>query len=119
MRHVRRDGIDNLKKAVKDGMSEDEESRLADRVQKLPDETVTEIDKLLAERRLSWRTRVDFLYRNFRPYLLANINPADASFIDGSVLNNKPFAKAIEARNHAQALLEVERRRDYFNGRSA
>ena len=29
------------------------------------------------------------------------------------------FAKAIEARNHAQALLEVERRREYFNGRSA
>ena len=48
VRHVRRDGIDNLKKALKDGMSEDEEARLQDRVQKLTDETIVEIDKLLA-----------------------------------------------------------------------
>ena len=48
VRHVRRDGIDSLKKALKDGMSEDEETRLQDRVQKLTDETVNEIDKLLA-----------------------------------------------------------------------
>jgi len=47
VRHVRRDGIDSLKKAVKDGMSEDEEGRLQDRVQKLTDETISEIDKLL------------------------------------------------------------------------
>jgi ribosome recycling factor len=48
IRHIRRDGIDSLKKAVKDGMSEDEESRLQDRVQKLTDETIVEIDKMLA-----------------------------------------------------------------------
>lgn len=52
VRHVRRDGIDNLKKAVKDGMSEDEENRLQDRVQKLTDETIVEIDKLLAAKEL-------------------------------------------------------------------
>lgn len=48
VRHVRRDGIDILKKDVKDGLSEDEETRLADRVQKLTDETIAEVDKLLA-----------------------------------------------------------------------
>ena len=48
VRHVRRDGIDILKKDLKEGMSEDEEARLADRVQKLTDETIAEIDKLLA-----------------------------------------------------------------------
>ncbi|MCE1235697.1 MAG: ribosome recycling factor [Hyphomicrobiales bacterium] len=48
VRHVRRDGIDMLKKDLKDGLSEDEEARLADRVQKLTDETIVEIDKLLA-----------------------------------------------------------------------
>jgi ribosome recycling factor len=48
VRHVRRDGIDSLKKALKDGMSEDEEARLQDKVQKLTDETIVEIDKLLA-----------------------------------------------------------------------
>ncbi|TBW38482.1 ribosome recycling factor [Siculibacillus lacustris] len=47
IRHIRRDGIDLLKKALKDGMSEDEESRLQDRVQKLTDEVISDIDKLL------------------------------------------------------------------------
>lgn len=48
VRHVRRDGLDLLKKAAKDGMPEDEETRNADRVQKQTDETIAEIDKLLA-----------------------------------------------------------------------
>ncbi|MDR3375644.1 MAG: ribosome recycling factor [Ancalomicrobiaceae bacterium] len=48
VRHVRRDGLDQLKKAGKDGMGEDEEEKIADRVQKLTDETIVEIDKALA-----------------------------------------------------------------------
>ncbi|WP_407051290.1 ribosome recycling factor [Methyloraptor flagellatus] len=48
VRHVRRDGMDLLKKAAKDGMGEDEEKRLEDRIQKQTDETIVEIDKLLA-----------------------------------------------------------------------
>jgi ribosome recycling factor len=48
VRHVRRDGIDLLKKAVKDGMSEDDEERLQEKVQKLTDDTIAEVDKLLA-----------------------------------------------------------------------
>jgi patatin-related protein len=75
----------------------------------------SEIDRLVADRHLSWRTRVDFLYRNFRPYLLANINPGDASFIDGSVLNNKPFAKAIEAIRGRPAYRHVDRRLLYID----
>jgi patatin-related protein len=75
----------------------------------------SEIDRLVAARRLSWRSRVDFLYRNFRPYLLANANPADASFIDGSVLNNKPFAKAIDAIRGRPAYRHVDRRLLYID----
>lgn len=48
VRHIRRDGLDGLKKAAKDGMPEDEESRLSERVQKQTDDTIAEIDKLLA-----------------------------------------------------------------------
>jgi ribosome recycling factor len=48
IRHVRRDGIDLLKKAAKDGMPQDEETRSQERVQKLTDDTISEIDKLLA-----------------------------------------------------------------------
>ena len=48
VRHVRRDGMDILKKAAKDGMGEDEEKRNEDRIQKQTDEAIAEIDKLLA-----------------------------------------------------------------------
>jgi ribosome recycling factor len=47
-RHVRRDGMDHLKKAEKDGdISEDDHRKQADRIQKLTDETISSIDSLL------------------------------------------------------------------------
>lgn len=49
VRHVRRDGLDHLKKEESDGgMGEDESKRLADQIQKLTDQTVGEIDQLLS-----------------------------------------------------------------------
>ena len=48
-RHVRRDGMDALKKAEKDGdISEDDHRKRSDQVQKLTDETIGQIDGLLA-----------------------------------------------------------------------
>ncbi|MBH0239677.1 ribosome recycling factor [Methylobrevis albus] len=48
IRHVRRDGMDLLKKAEKDGTASEDESRvLADRIQKSTDEAIVDIDKLL------------------------------------------------------------------------
>ncbi len=48
-RHVRRDGMDGLKKAEKDGdISEDDQRKQSDQVQKLTDDTIKEIDSLLA-----------------------------------------------------------------------
>ena len=48
VRNVRRDGMEALKKAEKDGdISEDEYKRLADEVQKMTDSTIKEIDTLL------------------------------------------------------------------------
>jgi patatin-related protein len=61
------------------------------------------------------RTRVDFLKRNFRAYFTARMNPAEASFIDGSVLNNKPFAQAIEAIRGRPAYRHVDRRLLYID----
>ena len=50
-RHVRRDGMDHLKKAEKDGgTSEDEARRLSDQVQKMTDDTISSIDSLLADK---------------------------------------------------------------------
>ncbi|MCH8489581.1 MAG: ribosome recycling factor [Oceanicaulis sp.] len=49
VRNVRRDGMDALKKAEKDGdMSEDEHKKFADLVQKATDNRIGEIDALLA-----------------------------------------------------------------------
>jgi ribosome recycling factor len=50
-RHVRRDGMDGLKKAEKDGdISQDDSRVLADKIQKMTDEIIAEVDKALAEK---------------------------------------------------------------------
>jgi ribosome recycling factor len=48
VRHVRRDGMEEAKKAEKDGYSEDDIRKATDRIQKLTDEKVAEIDAILA-----------------------------------------------------------------------
>jgi ribosome recycling factor len=49
VRHVRRDGMDTIKKLEKaHEISEDEQKRLDNEVQKATDGTISEIDQLLA-----------------------------------------------------------------------
>jgi ribosome recycling factor len=51
VRHVRRDGLDKLKKEEKGGgVSEDDQKKLADEIQKLTDSTISEIDSILASK---------------------------------------------------------------------
>src|SRR5262245_14616055 len=51
VRHVRRDGLDLLKKAEKDGgIGQDEEKRLADQGQKVTDEAIADVDRILASK---------------------------------------------------------------------
>ncbi|MHC5653545.1 ribosome recycling factor [Stappia sp.] len=51
VRHVRRDGMDTLKKLEKDGDIGEDQSRVsADRVQKMTDEMISEIDSTLAKK---------------------------------------------------------------------
>ncbi|MDN4051795.1 ribosome recycling factor [Massilia sp. YIM B02763] len=51
VRNVRRDGNEQLKKLVKDkAISEDEERRAQDDIQKMTDKAVVDIDKLVAEK---------------------------------------------------------------------
>jgi ribosome recycling factor len=51
VRHVRRDGLDLLKKLEKDGaVSQDDEKRQADQVQKATDQAIAEIDQALASK---------------------------------------------------------------------
>jgi ribosome recycling factor len=49
VRHVRRDGLDLVKKEEKEGgKSEDEVKKLSDQIQKMTDGTIQEIDQMLA-----------------------------------------------------------------------
>jgi ribosome recycling factor len=48
VRHVRRDGLDHIKREEKDGKSEDEIGKLGDQIQKLTDSAIAEIDQMLA-----------------------------------------------------------------------
>ena len=49
VRHVRRDGLDVLKKLLKEHkVSEDDEKRSSDQVQKATDEMISEVDRMLA-----------------------------------------------------------------------
>lgn len=51
VRHVRRDGMEDLKKAEKDhAVSQDEIRTLSDKVQKLTDEKIAEIDAVLSHK---------------------------------------------------------------------
>ncbi len=79
-----------------------------------PAAQVAEIDRLLARRDIAWHGRDDFLARNFDRYLRANIDPTTAAFIDGSVLNNKPFREAILAIRGRPAYRQVDRRLVYI-----
>lgn len=51
IRHVRRDGMETLKKSEKDGViGKDDARALSDKVQKMTDDTIVDVDRLLAEK---------------------------------------------------------------------
>mgnify|MGYP003626586761 CR=1 FL=1 len=80
-----------------------------------PPARIGELDKVLKDRDVAWPTRENFLRDNFKPLIAAGSDPAKASFIDGSVLNNKPFAEAITAIRGRPAYREVDRRVVYID----
>lgn len=80
-----------------------------------PPAQISEVDRMLAKRGRAWRHKTQFLEANFRPYRLAGLNPMMTSFVDGSVLNNKPFEPAIEAIRTRAAYRDVDRRLIYID----
>jgi len=75
-----------------------------------PPAQIVEMDELVASRGAQWPRREDFIVRNFERHLRADIDPATASFIDGAVLNNRPFREAITAIHNRSAYRDVDRR---------
>jgi patatin-related protein len=80
-----------------------------------PPARIVEMDELIRRRGAAWPRRADFIRRNFANYVEADIDAASAPFIDGSVLNNRPFREAIRAIPGRPAYREVDRRIIYID----
>ncbi|MBP6817681.1 MAG: patatin-like protein [Ferrovibrio sp.] len=80
-----------------------------------PPAQLSEIDALLAERGRQWESKEAFLKKNFGDYLGAGLDPSLTSFVDGGVLNNKPFASAMKAIRGRPAYRQVDRRLVYID----
>ena len=80
-----------------------------------PPARIVEMDEVVAQRQGTWPRRAEFIAKGFPEHLRADIDPATASFIDGSVLNNRPFQQAISAIHGRPAYREVDRRLVYID----
>lgn len=80
-----------------------------------PPAQIREMDEFVAAKDIDWPRRAAFLARNFAPYSRVNIDPTNVYFIDGSVLNNRPFQQAIAAIRSRPAYRPVDRRLVYID----
>jgi patatin-related protein len=80
-----------------------------------PPARIADIDALLAQRGAAWPKRDAFIAANFRQHRRAGIDPTLVPFIDGSVLNDRPFREAIAAIHGRSAFRQVDRRLVYID----
>jgi patatin-related protein len=80
-----------------------------------PPARILEVDQLLRERSIAWPRRAEFIARNFEHYARINVDVASVPYIDGSVLNSRPFREAISAIRGRAAYREVDRRVIYVD----
>src|SRR5260370_3730998 len=80
-----------------------------------PPAQLRDLDRMLERRQLSWPDRARFMTANFREYVCAGIDPGKTSFLDGSIVNDKPFSAAIKVIRDRAAFREVDRRIVYID----
>lgn len=80
-----------------------------------PPAQIREMDRMLEAAGRDWPRRAEFVSSNFLRYHQAGLDPLATSFIDGSVLNDKPFAEALEAIRMRPAYRQVDRRVVYID----
>jgi patatin-related protein len=80
-----------------------------------PPARIAEIDGILSRREIAWPRRDAFLSESFPRHQRAGIDLVNACFIDGAVLNNRPFREAIAALRDRQAYRQVDRRLVYID----
>jgi patatin-related protein len=79
-----------------------------------PPARIVEMDEAVALRQATWPRREEFIARSFEQHLRADVDPAVTPFIDGAVLNNRPFQLAISAIHGRPAYRQVDRRLVYI-----
>lgn len=79
-----------------------------------PPSQLKDLDEALERRGEAWPARERFMRRNL-PQRPGGRDPKTLSFIDGAVVNNKPFASAIDALGDRSAQREVDRRIVYID----
>ena len=79
-----------------------------------PPARIVEMDEVVAQKGGAWPRRAEFISRAFEDHLQAGVDPTLAAFIDGAVLNNRPFQQAISAIHGRPAYREVDRRLVYI-----
>jgi patatin-related protein len=80
-----------------------------------PPARIVEMDEVVTQRQGDWPKRAEFIARSFPNHMRADIDPTRASFLDGSVLNNRPFQEAISAIHGRPAYRQVDRRLVYID----
>ena len=80
-----------------------------------PPARILEMDRLIDEREAGWPRRARFIAQNFEQYAQLNVDVASVPFVDGSVLNSRPFREAIAAIHGRPAYREVDRRVIYVD----
>jgi patatin-related protein len=80
-----------------------------------PPARIVEMNEVVLQRNGSWPRRAEFIAKSFPNHLRAGIDPTTVSFLDGSVLNNRPFQEAISAIHGRPAFREIDRRLVYVD----
>jgi patatin-related protein len=79
-----------------------------------PPARIVDMDELIAKRGATWPRRAEFIGKAFHHHMHAGIDPTTVPFIDGAVLNNRPFQEAISAIHGRPAYRQVDRRLVYI-----
>lgn len=80
-----------------------------------PPTQLKDLEALIKERGVSWPHRDRFLVTNFANYVDHETGPFRTSFLDGSVVDNKPFAPVVETIRTKPAYRNVDRRIVYID----
>jgi patatin-related protein len=75
-----------------------------------PPVQLSNLERLLAKRRLDWPDRQKFIADNFKEHIRAGVDPEITSFLDGGVVNNKPFSTVLNMVRERPAYHDVDRR---------